>query len=87
LPLEAYVRVRQRNKAVRRVKGKGGRAMAKIVRHEFLGNPFVLVILCITIVGIPLAVFHFIVSTVTVEEEIDDPTGVLEAFRAGKVGK
>jgi hypothetical protein len=61
--------------------------MAKIVRREFLGNPGVPVILCLTLVRIPLAVIHIIVCTVTVEEEIDDPTAFLEAFRAGKVGR
>jgi hypothetical protein len=61
--------------------------MAKIIRHEYLGNRFLFMILCITIVGIPLAVIRLIGSTVTVVEEIDDPTEFLEAFRAGKVGK
>lgn len=61
--------------------------MAQIVRHEFVGNKFLLVLLWITGIGIPLAVLYLIESTVTVEDEIEDATEFLEAFRAGKVGR
>ncbi len=60
--------------------------MAKIVRHEFLGNKLVFFLLCICGFGIPFAVLYLIDATVTVEEELDDPTGFLEEFRAGKTG-
>ncbi len=61
--------------------------MAQIVRHEFVGNKLLFTILCLTGVGIPLAVIYFVESTVTVKEEIDDATAFLESFRAEKAGK
>jgi hypothetical protein len=57
--------------------------MGKIVRYEYLGNSFTFWLLCITIVGIPLAILHLVTSVVRVEEEVDDPSVFLEKFRAG----
>ncbi len=59
--------------------------MGKIVRHEFLGSRILFTLLCLTGIGIPAAVVYLIESTVTIEEELDNPTEFLEAFRAGKV--
>ena len=59
--------------------------MGKIVRHEFLGSRFLFILLCLTGIGIPAAVLYLIKATVTIEEELDNPTEFLEAFRAGKV--
>lgn len=56
--------------------------MAQIVRHEFVGNKILLIILCLIGITIPLAVIYFVESTVTVKEEIDDATTFLESFRA-----
>ncbi len=59
--------------------------MAKIVRHEFIGSPIIFFALCLSIVGIPLAVLYLIGGTVTVEEDIEDPTQFLMQYRAGKL--
>ena len=61
--------------------------MGKIVRHEFLGNRFWFWFLWVTVIGIPMAILYLIDTTVRVEEELDDPTDFLEAFRAGRFRK
>jgi len=61
--------------------------MAQIVRHQFVGNKILFIILCLIGVTIPLAVIYFIESTVTVKEEIDDPTAFLESCGAENAGK
>ncbi len=55
--------------------------MGKITRHEFLGSRLLVVILCMTVIGIPIAVIHLIEGLVTIEEEIPDPTAFMEAYR------
>lgn len=61
--------------------------MAKIVRREFVGSRLLLFFLFIIPLCFPFAIIYLIESTVTVEEEMENPTAFLEAFRAGKVGR
>lgn len=56
--------------------------MAKIVRYEFMGNWIFFWFMCITVVGIPLAVLYLVDGTVRVEEELDDPERFLTQFRS-----
>ena len=58
--------------------------MAKIVRHEFMGSPIIYFALCLSGIGIPLAILYLITGTVTVEEDIEDPTQFLMQYKAGK---
>lgn len=58
--------------------------MAKIVRHEFMGSPIIFFALCLSGIGIPLAILYLITGTVTVEEDIEDPTQFLMQYKAGK---
>ena len=58
--------------------------MAKIVRHEFMESPIIFFALCLSIIGIPLAILYLIAGTVTVEEDIEDPTQFLMQYKAGK---
>lgn len=58
--------------------------MAKIIRHEFMGSPIIFFALCLSAIGIPLAILYLIVGTVTVEEDIEDPTQFLMQYKAGK---
>lgn len=55
--------------------------MGKIIRHEFLGSRALVVLLCMTVIGIPIAVIHLIEGFVTIEEEVPDPTAFLDAYR------
>ena len=55
--------------------------MGKIIRHEFLGSRLLFFVLCITGIGIPLALIYLIELLVTVEEEVADPTAFIDAYR------
>jgi hypothetical protein len=61
--------------------------MGKIIRREFLGSRARLILMCITVIGIPSAIIYFVESTVTIEEDLDDPTEFVEKFRSGKLGR
>ncbi len=58
--------------------------MAKIVRSEFVGNWLGFWLLCVTVIGIPLALLYLVNGTIRVEEEIDDPERFLQGFRGGR---
>jgi len=58
--------------------------MGKIVRYEFLGIPTLFWFMCITVIGIPMAILYLISATVRVEESLEDPTQFLEKYRAGE---
>ena len=61
--------------------------MGKIVRYQFLGSEVLFWFLCVTLLGIPIAVIYLIGSTVAIEEELPNPTEFLEQFRSGKLRK
>ncbi len=56
--------------------------MGKIIRHEFLGSRLVVVLLCLTGFGIPLAFFYWAECLVTVVEEVEEPNEFLARHRA-----
>lgn len=55
--------------------------MSKIVRYEFLGSWLMFWLLCVTIIGIPLAILYLVNGTVRIEDELDEPELVLEKLR------
>ncbi|MBI1930069.1 hypothetical protein HYR99_38185 [Candidatus Poribacteria bacterium] len=59
--------------------------MGKIVRREFVGSRLFFFLLCISIIFIPIALIYLLEATVTVEEEVEDPTEFLEALRTGRI--
>lgn len=59
--------------------------MARIVRHEFLGNWFLFWLLCATGVLIPVALLYLINGTIQVETEMKEPEEFVAAYRAGKI--
>ena len=61
--------------------------MGKITRYEFIGNRWLFYLFFLLGITIPIAIIYLINSTVAVEEEIENPTEFLEAFRAGKIGR
>ncbi len=61
--------------------------MPKIIRYEFMGSWFRFWVLCLTIVGIPIAVLYLIDGTLRIEHEIDDPERFVEEFRSGRLTK
>ena len=54
--------------------------MAKIVRHEFIGSPIIFFALCLSGIGIPLAILYLITGTVTVHRISTDE---FITYRAG----
>jgi hypothetical protein len=61
--------------------------MSRIIRKEFLGNWLLFTLLCITIIGIPLAVLYLLSGTIGIETEMEDPEQFVAALRAGKMAK
>jgi hypothetical protein len=61
--------------------------MSKIVRYEFGGNGFAFWFLCLTGIGIPIAVIYLVNSLVRIDTEMKDPEEFLAAYRAGKTGR
>ena len=59
--------------------------MSKIVRHEFVGNWVWVWLLCLTVVGIPIALLHLFYATVRIETEIDNPEELVYRYRAGRL--
>jgi hypothetical protein len=55
--------------------------MGKVIYREFLGSRALLVLLCLTGIGLPIAVIYLIEWIVTIEEEVADPTAFVEAYR------
>ena len=58
--------------------------MAKIVRHDFLGRPLLFWLLCLTVLGIPMALIYLITSSVRIENDIDNPEEFVAQFKARK---
>ncbi len=58
--------------------------MGKIIRLEFMGSWLIFFILCISGFGIPLAILYLITGTVTVVEEMENPSEFILAYRNQK---
>jgi hypothetical protein len=53
----------------------------KIVRREFLGSWIIFWLLCVTIIGIPVALLYLIDGIVTIEQQVEDANAVMEIYR------
>jgi hypothetical protein len=58
--------------------------MSKIIRYEFMGNWLFFWLLCITVIGIPVAILYLLNGTLRIENDMTDPEQFVSAFRAGK---
>jgi hypothetical protein len=58
--------------------------MSKIVRYEFMGSWVYFWLLCISGIGIPVAILYLLNGTLRVEDEMTDPEQFVSAFRAKK---
>ena len=61
--------------------------MGKIIRYQFLGSDVFFWFLCMTGLGIPIAVLYLMSSTVAIEEDVPNPTDFVERFRSGEFRK
>ncbi len=55
--------------------------MSKIVRYEFMGNWILFWLLCITGIGIPVAILYLVNGTIRIEDEVADPEAFVAAYR------
>ena len=55
--------------------------MSKIVRYEFMGSWLMFWLLCITVIGIPLALLYLLEGTLRIESEMADPEQFVSAYR------
>ena len=58
--------------------------MSKIVRYEFMGSWWIFWFLCLTTVGIPIALLYLLSGTLRIENEMDNPEEFITAFRDGR---
>jgi hypothetical protein len=61
--------------------------MSKIIRHEFMGSWLLFWFLCVSLIGIPLALLYLRVATLRIEDDLDDPEQFVAEFRQGKLAK
>jgi|HubBroStandDraft_5_1064220.scaffolds.fasta_scaffold304040_1 hypothetical protein len=61
--------------------------MSKIVRNEFMGSWLLFSLLCLTVIGIPLAILYLLTGTIRIENEMEDPEKFIADLRAGNVGR
>jgi hypothetical protein len=59
--------------------------VSKIVRHEFVGNWLWVFLLCLTGIGIPIALLHLFYTTVRIETEVDNPEDLVYRYRTNKL--
>lgn len=60
--------------------------MDKIIRRQFLGSWVPFLGLCISVIGIPIAILYYKQCMLIVEEGLENPSAFLEAYRAGRRG-
>ena len=58
--------------------------MSKIIRYEFMGSWLFFWFLCISAIGIPLAILYLLNGTLRIENEMADPEQFVAAFRDRK---
>jgi hypothetical protein len=56
--------------------------MATVSRYEFMGSWLYFWFLCVTLVGIPIAVLYLITGTIRVEEQVNDAEQLADRLRA-----
>ncbi len=56
--------------------------MDKIVRREFRGNWLLFWLLCLTVIGLPLALLYLINGTIEAHSECDDAEKAMEQIRS-----
>jgi hypothetical protein len=55
--------------------------MDKIVRREFVGNWILFWLLCVTLIGIPIAILYYVNGTVVIEQQIENAEQFMQEFR------
>lgn len=55
--------------------------MSKIARFEFMGSWLYFSLLCVTVVGIPIAILYLMSGTLCIVHEVTDPEEFVSEFR------
>ena len=55
--------------------------MDKIVRREFVGNWILFWLLCVTVIGIPIAILYYVNGTVIIEQQIANAEQFMQEYR------
>ena len=58
--------------------------MSNLVRYEFMGSWLLFWLLCITIIGLPVAFLYLVNGIVRIESELADPEAFVSEFRSGR---
>ncbi len=56
--------------------------MSRMIRHEFAGSWLWFWLLCVSVIGLPLALLYLINGTVRIEDELDDAEQVMASVRS-----
>lgn len=58
--------------------------MGKVIRREFLGSRVLVTLLCLSLVGIPMAIIYVLEAMVKIEEDVQEPSEFTAWYRARK---
>jgi hypothetical protein len=61
--------------------------MSKIVRYRFMGSWWWFWLLCVSGIGVPLAVLYLLTGTVRMDTDVDDPEQLAEDLYSGKLAR
>jgi hypothetical protein len=59
--------------------------MSKIVRYRFMGSWWWFWLLCVSGIGLPLAVLYLLTGTVRMDTDVDEPEQIAEDLYSGKL--
>ena len=59
--------------------------MSKIVRYRFMGSWWWFWLLCVSGIGLPLAVLYLLTGTIRMDTDVDDPEQIAEDLYSGKL--
>ena len=59
--------------------------MSKIVRYRFMGSWWLFSLLCVSVIGLPLAVLYLLTGTIRMDTDVDDAEQLAEDLYSGKL--
>jgi hypothetical protein len=59
--------------------------MSKIVRYRFMGSWWLFWLLCVSVIGLPLAVLYLLTGTIRMDTDVDDAEQLTEDLYSGKL--
>jgi hypothetical protein len=61
--------------------------MSKIVHYRFMGSWLWFWALCVSVIGLPLAVLYLLTGTIRLDTDMDNPEQAAEELSVGKTGR